>query len=217
MWREWGEMIESLYLQQLADQAGNLQAVDQPVLRRSLATFEIDSSDYWAAESPVFSIDNEPVTGVSFTIHVGNSLRTGSITANLTPPDSGRLFPQILLKGVVCVSAILNYRVMERLRSSSASKRISFPETACCSKTNWINCNSPAPHLPGYAIKKPVQDGNNWKFDLELPRQTDLLISIFNSEGLNNYFEDFIAPAKAKVAMAYRLPSLQNKGNTPLS
>lgn len=195
IWREWGEMIESLYLQQLADQAGNMQAVDQPVLRRSLATFDIDSLDYWAAESPVFSIDNEPVTGVSFTIHVGNSLSYRVDNGKFDAARFLQVFPTDSLKrnGLRISDIELPGYGASSIQFSIQKNFFSRNSLLQQNKLDKLQLTSTT--LPGYAIKKPVQDVKNWKFDLELPRQTDLLISIFNSEGLNNYFEDFIAPS----------------------
>ncbi len=194
-WGTWSENIENLYLKNNADAQNNLQSADQPINRWVFPYGKVDSISIWSNKRPQFWVDNQLIEGASYTIRTNDNTSYRVVNGKFDPVQLQQVFLQdildkhgwkisdIELPGYSLPSIYLS------LRNNIFNR--DFLKTQNNLKTLQQNART----VPGYGIKAPLLKQGKWAFEMESPQRTDLLISIFDEKGSNNYWEDIIINA----------------------
>lgn len=210
-WGEWKETIEHLYLKEVSDRDGKRRTADQPVNRWSMLSNWVDHLNDWARLGPQFRVDNELVEGASYTIQSNDSTFYRVENGQFDPAELKRIFSQneINRNGWKINNIELPGFSLPFMQFSFRNNL--FTREQILLRNNIQTLSLIADSIRGYSIKAPVKDGKEWKFELESPQRSDLIITVFNSENLNVFWEDIIIGA-GKSAHSIPANVLTEKG-----
>ena len=212
-WATWSETIENMYLMEVIDDKGVKQSADQPVNRWAFVS-EPNSLSLWSRQGPEFRVDNELISTASYTIQK-DSLSYRVENGKFDSLEFQRVFLADTLnrRNWKITDVELPGYALPYLQYSFQSGRLLGRDQFFLKNniSTLLMLTNALPNAPGFTIKAPVKEGNEWKFDMELPQRTDLIISIFNSEKWNIYWEDFITDA-GKTTHAIPAGSITEKG-----
>ena len=189
-WGDWMENIEFLYLRKTLDAEGKTTAVDQPIVRRSFLATKMDSIQEWAAITPVFMIDQDPVNTASFTIHVGDSLEYRVQDGRFDAEDFRRTFSSDSLKKYGLRITDIELPGYDLPSIQLLTQQNLFTRLSLLYANKFESLRQNVVTFPGYTLQTPVLENGDWKFGAEVPSRGDLLFSIFNSTGTDIYLED---------------------------
>ncbi len=194
-WGTWQENIEGLYLKKNAGPQGKVVSADQPVNRWALAPLPIGDPTLWAEKVPEFLIDNVRIEGASYTLQVNDSTSYRVKNGQFDPAQVLQTFTEDQLTAHGWEIREIELAGYE-LPSINLSLRNNFFTRDHLKSQNELKIlqKNTLP-VAGYQIKAPALKQEKWVFEIESPQRTDLIISIFNAEKLNVYWEDIIVNA----------------------
>lgn len=194
-WLAWNEDIENLYLQSIQGPQGVPSPIDQTVNRWAFSSTAMDSLSDWAAEAPRIWLDNELVEHASYTIHTFDSVSYRVENGRFDPAQLQQIFTkeQLFLRGWTITDIELPGHDLPFIQLSLRNNF--FTRDYLKSQNDLPTLQKNARIIPGYQIKTPVLLQDKWTFELESPRRTDLIISVFKIGGWPNYWEDIIVNA----------------------
>jgi hypothetical protein len=189
-WGDWSEKIEFLYLRKMADAQGKTTAVDQPIVRRSFVSGSTDSIEGWAAIAPAFMVDQDQVDMASFTIHVGDSLEYRVWDGRFDADDFRRIFSSDSLKKYGFRITDIELPGYDLPSIQLLAQKNMFARMSLLYANKFETLQQNVVTFPGYTLQAPLLEGQDWKFEAEVPRFGDLLFSIFSDDGNLIYMED---------------------------
>ncbi len=194
-WRAWNENIENLYLKSVPNVQGTLQPVDQPVNRWAFSSTSMDSLNVWAAQAPQIWLDNELVENASYILHTQDSVVYRVENGQFDAAQLQQIFTQdqVFANGWSISNIELPGYDLPYIQLSLRNNF--FTRNYLISQNDLTNLQKNTRTIPGYQIKAPVLLQDKWTFELESPRRTDLIISIFRVDGGASYWEDIIVNA----------------------
>lgn len=210
-WNDWYEKIEFLYLSTYPGSDGKPVPVDAPVIRRSFLRSRVDSIQTWAQTAPVILLDEEPLTNVSFTISLGDSLQYRVDNAAFDPEKFLQVFPSDSLQKNA-------WRI-----SDIDIPGFAVPPIQITTLQNFMNRNmlmalntleslqKSAANIRHYNIQAPEKSENQWVFKVESPGNVDLIFSVFGPNGLGQHIEDTIVKTGAN-SFSVPVSALYEKG-----
>lgn len=191
-WGGWGDIVEGLYLKEAIDREGKKLSADQPVNRWGKLPDFPNELNIWTQTGPEFMVDNEMVANASYTIWANDSMSYKVENGKFDSVEFQRIFLQDTTHQKVwkLTDVSLPGYSMPYLQYTFRNNMMSMQQLL--SKNSLSTLAAFSRTIPGYTVKPPVKEGNEWKFELESPQRTDLIISIFDSKNRNVFWEDFI-------------------------
>lgn len=194
-WLAWNERMENLYLKSISDPQGNALPVDLPVNRWAFASGPMDSLSAWAAQAPRIWLDNELVENASYTLSIRDSIAYQVKNGRFDSAQLQQIFTQDQLSTNGWSISNIELPGYQTPFIHLSLRNNFFTRDYLKSQNDLNTLQKNARTIPGYQIKAPVLLQDKWTFEMESPRRTDLIISVFQIDGWHNYWEDIIVNA----------------------
>jgi hypothetical protein len=192
VWGMWAETQENLYMKAVQNAKGEPVLPDPPISKNATFRYSNDILPEWGRYPPEAWIDGEPASGaLSFRVKLSDSLFYYINSAHYDTAEVRAFFAHhsLAIKDLVIDSIQLEGYDLPPMTFSIF--QVKFNDGLLVrNEFSLLKQFGNNPSTARLSAPAPVEEGSELEFKFELPGKSPIVLSVFQTDGWNNFFQD---------------------------